>query len=231
MATARSSAGLKRRAPVKRMPHRRQTRRQRIGWRGKLALALVGVVVALVGWAAMARAFAPHSNTELSRFDAVIVLGDPADSDGNPTPEQLARVNEGVREYERSIAPRIIMTGGPAHNRFVEADVMAKAAAAQGIPASQILVEPRALDTIQNVCYAARMMKEHGWNSAEVVSSAGHLPRAALILERSGISWRTHAAPPLEPHSNLYSAAVSIVETVKTMRYLVYTQWAEKCTN
>ena len=62
--------------------------------------------------------FAPSSNTNLTRFDAIIVLGSPADADGNPTPEQLARVTEGVREYERDVAPRLIFTGGPAHNRF-----------------------------------------------------------------------------------------------------------------
>ncbi len=230
MPAGRSSARLKKQAPVKRMPHRRQARKTHVGWRGKLVLASAGAIAVLAGWALMARAFAPHANTELSRFDAVIVLGDPADSDGNPTPAQLARVNEGVREYERNVAPRLIMSGGPAHNRFVEAQVMARAAAAQGIPASQILVEPHAMDTIQNACYAVRIMKEHGWKSAEVVSSAGHLPRAAMIFEKTGIAWRTHAAPPLEPHSSLYKAAESTVETLKTMRYLVYTQWAEKCT-
>ncbi|MDE3201995.1 MAG: YdcF family protein [Acidobacteriota bacterium] len=195
-----------------------------------MSLAAAGVLAALVFWAVVALAFAPHTNTQLNRYDAIIVLGDPADSDGNPTPQQLARVNEGVREYERSVAPRLIMTGGPAHNHFVEAEVMARAAAAQGIPASQILVEPRALDTIQNACYAVRIMKEHGWKSAEVVSSAGHLPRAAMIFEKTGIDWRTHAAPPLEPESGLYKTAVSVVETIKTMRYLIYAQWAEKCT-
>lgn len=212
------------------MPHRRQASKPPISWRSKMSLAAAGVLAALVFWAVVARAFAPHTNTQLNRYDAIIVLGDPADSDGNPTPQQLARVNEGVREYERSVAPRLIMTGGPAHNHFVEAEVMARAAAAQGIPASQILVEPRALDTIQNACYAVRIMKEHGWKSAEVVSSAGHLPRAAMIFEKTGIDWRTHAAPPLEPESGLYKTAVSVVETIKTMRYLIYAQWAEKCT-
>ena len=36
-----------------------------------------------------------------------------------PTPEQLARVTEAVREYERGVAPRLLFTGGPAHNQFV----------------------------------------------------------------------------------------------------------------
>jgi uncharacterized SAM-binding protein YcdF (DUF218 family) len=187
------------------------------------------VILALVGWAVVARQLAPVSNTSLTRFDAIIVLGTPADSDGNPTPEQLARVTEGVREYERDVAPRLIFTGGAAHNRFVEAEVMARAAGAQGIPPSAIFVEPQARDTIENACYAVRIMKAHGWGSAEVVSSAVHLPRAGIIFSHMPLEWRTHAAPSLEPESAAYRGAAAMLEDLKTVRYLVYADWAERC--
>ena len=68
----------------------------------------------------------------------IIVLGTPADRDGNPRPKQLARVTEAVREYKRGVAPRLILTGGAVQNRFVEAQVMARAAEAQGIPESAL---------------------------------------------------------------------------------------------
>ncbi|HEX7727656.1 MAG TPA: YdcF family protein [Terracidiphilus sp.] len=216
---------------VSRRPRHKRSAPQR-WWRRKRSWALLacGAFVAVVGLAVLARAVAPKSNTDAYRMDAIIVLGYPADSDGNPTPEQLARVNESVREYERGVAPYLIMTGGSAHNQFVEAEVMARTAAAQGIPASHIVVERQAQDTIQNACYAVRLMKERGWRSAEVISSASHLPRAGLIFDKTGIEWRTHAAPSLEPHAGLYNATVAAVETVKTLRYLVFTQWTEKCT-
>ncbi len=84
----------------------------------------------------------PAANTSRDHFDTILVLGTPADDDGNPTAtEEQARVTEAVREYERGVAPRLLFTGGPAHNRFVEADVMAAAAAAEGIPPSAIFVE------------------------------------------------------------------------------------------
>jgi uncharacterized SAM-binding protein YcdF (DUF218 family) len=186
-------------------------------------------VCALIIWAAIARQFAPGSNTGLTRFDAIIVLGSPADADGNPTPTQLARVTEGVHEYERNIAPRLIFTGGAAHNQFVEAEVMARTAAAQGIPASAIFIEPESKDTIQNACYAVRLMKAHGWQSAEVVTSASHLPRAGLIFNRLPIEWRGHAAPPLEPQSTESIGASAVLETLKILRYLTYADWAEHC--
>jgi uncharacterized SAM-binding protein YcdF (DUF218 family) len=194
-----------------------------------LILAAILLLAGLLGWAAIARLLAPVSNTSLTRFDAIIVLGYPADRDGNPTPEQLARVTEAVREYERGVAPRLIMTGGAARNGFVEARVMARSAQAEGIPESAIVVEPEARDTIENACFAGRIMKARGWRSAEVVSSASHLPRAAIIISGLPLKWRAHAAPPLEPEPAATRWAAASVETLKTARYLVWTRWSERC--
>ena len=202
---------------------------KRRGWKGRSVIAAAAVIVGLLVWAALAREFAPSSNTSLQHFDAILVLGSPADSDGNPTPKELASVTEAVHEYERGVAPRLIFTGGAVHNRFVEAEVMARTAAAQGIPTSAIFIETRARDTIENACYSGRIMKAHGWRSAEVVSSAYHLPRAAIIFSHLSLDWRTHAALSLQPESSAYSAAISALETLKTMRYLAYANWAEQC--
>jgi uncharacterized SAM-binding protein YcdF (DUF218 family) len=200
-----------------------------MGWRGRLTLSALVLVVGLLAWGVVARVLAPVSNTALTRFDAIIVLGNPADSDGNPGPSQLARVTEGVHEYERGVAPRLILTGGAVRNQFVEARVMARSAHAQGIPETAIFVEPEARDTIQNACYAVRIMKAHGWRSAEVVSSASHLPRAGIIFSGLPLAWRTHAAPPLEPESTAHHWAAEAVEDMKTMRYLVWARWSERC--
>jgi uncharacterized SAM-binding protein YcdF (DUF218 family) len=195
----------------------------------RLAIAATGLVLALMGWGALERHFAPASNTGRSRFDTIIVLGSPADDDGNPTPYQLARVSEAVREYDRGVAPRLILTGGAAHNRFVEARVMARAAEAQGIPESAIVVEDEAMDTIQNACYSVRIMKAHGWHSAEVISAASHLPRAGMIFSRLPLEWRAHAAPPLTPPSAIGAGVDTVIETAKTVRYLVWARQSEYC--
>jgi len=220
-----------RQAAARRRSHRPGGRRPRLrlGWRGWLAAFAVFLILSLLAWGSLARKFAPSGNTTLTRFDVLIVLGVPADEDGNPTPAQLSRVNEAVHEYERGIAPRMIMTGGAVHSRFVQGQVMAQAAHAQGIPESAIFVEPQAVDTIQNACYAVRIMKAHGWSSAEVISSAAHLPRAGLILSRLPLQWRTHAAPTLQPESDASRAASVAKETLKTVRYLVYARQNERC--
>ena len=211
------------------MPHRyRPIKVKRANWKTRAILAASIALLGLVAWAALARQFAPTSNTSREHFDAIIVLGASADADGNPTPEELARVTEGVHEYERGVASHLILTGGPAHNQFVEAEVMARTASAQGIPPSAILLEPRAKDTIQNACYSERIMQARGFKSAEVVSTVYHLPRAGLIFNRLPIEWRSHAAPPLQAESS-GSLSATLLETLKTIRYLTYANWAEHC--
>jgi uncharacterized SAM-binding protein YcdF (DUF218 family) len=210
-------------------PHGSTRQRRRLGWRGRLILASILLVFGLLCWGIIARIIARTSNTSLTRFDAIIVLGYAADSDGNPTPEQLARVNEGVHEYERGVAPRLILTGGAVRNQYSEARVMARTAEAEGIPQSAIYVEPNAKDTIQNACYAVRIMKIHGWRSAEVISRASHLPRAGIIFSGMPVEWRTHAAPPVEPESATHAEVAEFVEVIKTMRYLTWARWRERC--
>ena len=207
---------------------KRAPQRRRYSLRLRLVFIAISLLAALLIWAVIARSIAQRANTSRQTFDAIVVLGTPADSDGNPTPELLDRITEGVHEYERGVAPHLIVTGGAAHNHFVEADVMAGVARAQGVPASAILEEPQALDTIQNACYSERILKAHDWRSAEVISSASHLPRAGIIFSHLPVEFRTHSAPAnLTP--GYYSTAAAIVETMKTARYLVWSRWVESC--
>ena len=166
----------------------------------------------------------PTRNTADTHFDTIIVLGTPADRDGTPSPEQRERVLEGIREYRGGVAPHIIMTGGAAHNQFVEAHIMAQFARSQGVPADAILEEGQAQNTIQNIFYSSQIMHSHGWTSAEIVSSPYHLGRTALILDAFNrrqptlhIDWRTHAAawPPEES-----LATRAILDSVEAERCL-----------
>ena len=147
----------------------------------------------------------PTANTTLNHFDTLIVLGTPSLADGTPSPEQRERVLEGVREYKAGVAPHLIMTGGAAHNTFVEAHSMKVYAIAQGVPDEAILEEDQAKDTIQNIYFSDQLMQSHGWHSAEVISSPSHLPRTALILGHYKFAWRTHAShwPPEYTQDNI----------------------------
>jgi len=204
-------------------------RRRRIGWLGRGILACAALVLGLIAWAAIDRALAPRGNTTQDHFDVLIVLGTSADADGNPTPGELARVTEAVYEYERGVAPRILFTGGAVANQFVEAQVMARTAKAQGIPASAVLEDPAARDTMENTCNALRIMRRHGWESAEVISSPSHLPRAGLILSRLPMKWRVHAAPALGQAGSGAAEEQTALEILKTVHYLVWSRQMERC--
>jgi uncharacterized SAM-binding protein YcdF (DUF218 family) len=136
----------------------------------------------------------PTSNTKLTHFDTLIVLGQPPKPDGTLAPELRERVLEGVREYKAGVAGHVIMTGGATHNNLVEAHAMKVFAEAQGVPPPAIVEEGQAMDTIQNIYFSEKLMEERGWKSAEVVSSPSHLPRTALILQHYTFAWRTHAS-------------------------------------
>jgi uncharacterized SAM-binding protein YcdF (DUF218 family) len=199
-----------------------------MSWRARLIVAGSAVAVLLLAWAIAARAFAATGNTSASRFDAIIILGASIDRDGNPTPTLLSRITEGVHEYERGVAPRILVTGGP-QKGHIQANVMARVAEAQGVPASAVVQEPDADNTIENACYSTRIMKQHGWHSAEVVTSPSHLPRADLIFSKMPIAWRGHVAPSLAEPSLWTSWGAPALEVLHMDYYLVFSQWAERC--
>ena len=216
----------------RRRPHtrRKPIPSRRMGWRPIAVLVFLGFIFVAVAWAALSLVFAPAGNTNAARFDTLIVLGAPADSDGNPRPVMLSRVNEAVKEYDRGIAPRMIFTGGTDGDRYPQAVVMARAAAAQGVPASAIFVEANSNDTIHNACYSARIMKDHGWRSAEVITSPAHTRRAGIIFSHSPIDWRMHAAPSIQPQSAVDVNIDRAYEVLKAVRYHLYGEWAEPCT-
>jgi uncharacterized SAM-binding protein YcdF (DUF218 family) len=159
-------------------------------WFAAQAAATVTAAALLANYHAV-----PLNNTDAKHFDAILVLGTPTLDDGTPSPEQRERVEEGVREFKAGVAHELIMTGGAAHNQFIEGESMKKLAVSEGVPADDIIVEGKAQDTIQNIYYSDQILEAHHWHTLEVVSSPSHLPRAALILAHwKGLQWSTHAA-------------------------------------
>src|SRR5271154_2485755 len=184
----------------------------------KLLTIVLALVILAIAGAVLAYRSVPTHTTTLTHFDAIIVLGTPANPDGTPSPEQRERTLEGAREFKAGIAPHLILTGGPAHNQFVEAHVMAVLAIAQGVPPDAVIEEDNAQNTVQNIFYSEHIMAQHNWSSAEVVSSPSHLPRTALILEHYPLDWRTHPAPWPPEYSLWQRAAHYAVEAEYCLR-------------
>jgi uncharacterized SAM-binding protein YcdF (DUF218 family) len=153
------------------------------------------VVATLIGCVAIIYFSIPMGDTRQGQFDVILVLGNPAKEDGTIGPLAKSRVLEGIRQYRAGVAPRLLMTGGAVQNQFVEAQLMLQFARAQGVPASAVLADGQAQDTIQNAYYAYKIMQAHDWTSALIVSSPTHLRRASLIFRYYPIQWRMDEAP------------------------------------
>ncbi len=140
----------------------------------------------------------PTRNCNLTHFDTILVLGTPTLKSGQPSPEERERVNEAVREFNAGRARHIIFSGGATMKQFVEGQSMAALAETEGIPSSNIVIEDKAKNTIQNIYFGNQIMQQKGWTSVEVISSPSHLPRAALILQHYHFQWKEQASrwPP-----------------------------------
>src|SRR6201986_2645544 len=165
-------------------------RRVRVG--GWILKVVVGGAMVVANYRAI-----PSANTTLTRCDTLIVLGTPCTAEGEPSSEQRERVLEGVREFRAGVARHMIVTGGAAHNDFVEADCMKRLAIEQGVPAAAVVEEKQGHDKIQNLWVSKLFVDTCVWLSAEVVCSLSHLPEAVLQVGpykgMHGFAERAHA--------------------------------------
>jgi uncharacterized SAM-binding protein YcdF (DUF218 family) len=175
---------------------------------GRLRLArILGIVLATAIACVLILYFSiPMSDTQQRQFDVILVLGNPANPDGSISPIARSRVEEGIRQYQAGVAPRLLVTGGAVLNQFVEAQVMQQFARSQGVPASAIFAEGQARNTIQNAYYSYQIMRTHGWSSALVVTSPSHVRRASLIFSHYPLAWQLHVAP-WPPHYPMWKLA------------------------
>jgi uncharacterized SAM-binding protein YcdF (DUF218 family) len=123
---------------------------------------------------------------------ALFVRDDPVTADlcivlGHHDPDTSAkRVRHAARLYTEKFVPRVLLTGGvTAPGRPAEAALMAAAAAEAGIRAEDILVEPLARTTLENVVRSAELLRERGLmgslSTVILVSCEYHMGRSCLL--------------------------------------------------
>lgn len=162
------------------------------GW--LLTLALLGACGLLYGCAAWHDLFQrDRENASLlaqtlqqaapPQTDVAIALGCPADGDGTASECLQCRVRAAVKAVREERVKAVIFSGGAAHNRYVEGEVMAELATRSGVPADRIFIEGKSLTTWQNLRYAQRIMRDHGFSTALLISAKNHLPRARRFAQ------------------------------------------------
>ncbi|TAF35182.1 MAG: YdcF family protein [Cytophagales bacterium] len=123
------------------------------------------------------------------KFDAIIVLGCPAQRNGQPSTLLRARVERGVELYRKNYAPRLIFSGSAVYNQHTEAVVMANLAMEMGVPQEAIVLETKARNTGQNAFFTTKILRERLWKSAVIVTSPYHLRRAHLHFTKYNLEF------------------------------------------
>jgi uncharacterized SAM-binding protein YcdF (DUF218 family) len=173
--------------------------------------------VATVVWAgwlgSQVLSMATRRNTGTA--DVIIVLGSAVWPNEQPSPSLAARTRTAIELYEQGRAAHLILTGGLGQWPPAEAEVMRRLAAAAGIPEAALVLDTESRSTQQSLSTASRLMAEHGWRSALIVSDPFHLCRALTMAHDAGI--RANAAPALAsptwtiPRLRVYYVAREVV--------------------
>jgi uncharacterized SAM-binding protein YcdF (DUF218 family) len=131
----------------------------------------------------------------------VLALGAPASADGTASALQRFRVEAAVATLRQQQCRGLLLTGGAVRNDRIEAVTMANLAKTLGVRADQMVIEPSARNTWENVgCL-------HGWlRRAErvfVVSDTLHAQRAVRYACRQdsrlcGTVVNAGVAPPID---------------------------------
>ena len=164
----------------------------------------------------------PLKNIGNQKFDVIIVLGYPATEDGKPSSMMKQRVIKGAELFKERHAENVIFTGGAAHNKYLEAAVMAKLANSMGVPDSRIVQETKAQNTYQNAFYSVKLMQQKNWRSAIVVTSPNHVKRASYLFSRYPIDYAVVSSGYPENMSLLEQVVFNQAEKYKLTRLILF---------
>jgi uncharacterized SAM-binding protein YcdF (DUF218 family) len=139
--------------------------------------------------------YAQHPAIDWAPRNAIILLGaGTVRTAGAVEPTLFAngRIDEALALYRECKAAgrdcKIEVSGGDAmHTGEPEATVYADLLQHLGMPAGDLLLEPRSMNTWQNAQFSAPLLRDYGAQRVLLVSSATHLRRASLYFAHFGI--------------------------------------------
>lgn len=130
--------------------------------------------------------------------DVIVVLGARVYPSGTPSPLLVMRLQTALALYRQEMATRIIVCGGKGGDEPVtEAAAMAAWLQDHDVPKAHIFLDETSADTVQNLENAHDIMKRQGFETAVVVTSGYHLPRAMMIAREKSLQATGAAAPSL----------------------------------
>ncbi len=119
------------------------------------------------------------------------------------------RLNTALELYNANPEAVIIVSGGQGDNEVrPEAEAMKEYLCEKGVPSEKVIEENKSRNTIQNINYSFKIIKEAGLEECKVVSvsNAFHIPRIILLCERLGYESIPALAP--DPDSRFIFATL-----------------------
>ncbi|HEY7492510.1 MAG TPA: YdcF family protein [Candidatus Tectomicrobia bacterium] len=132
--------------------------------------------------------------------DVIIVLGAAVWPGEQPSPALRWRTAHAVHLLRAGRGRMLLDSGGLGKHPPAEASLMQQLALEAGVPAACVLVEDQATSTFQSAIYCTRILHQHDWSTALVVTDRYHLPRALLTFRSLGIQV-LGSAPPRSRYS------------------------------
>lgn len=127
--------------------------------------------------------------------DVIVMLGGGAtgdtpdlDGQGNLLGSASGRLLTAARLHKSTGLPIVVSGGQVFADSGNEAEIAKRQLMALGIPGEAVMTENRSLNTQQNAEYTAGVLAEHNLNKPVLVTSAFHMPRAALEFKKAGLN-------------------------------------------
>jgi len=95
------------------------------------------------------------------------------------------RTMEAVRLYKAGYAPKILFTGDISMGPGDSALAMRADALRLGVPEKDILIEPRAKSTVENVQFARPLLEHYQFRTVILVTHPYHQRRAGLLAQKA----------------------------------------------
>lgn len=135
--------------------------------------------------------FTTQINVDPYRVDTpnhtIVILGYALDDSGTMRSPLIGRLEKGVAMYRMNPEAEIIVTGGVPKQGVTESYLMKKYLVERGIPASKILIEDRAKDTVGNAVFSNKIMAMLGTKTVTLISSASHVRRGVAVFKEVSV--------------------------------------------
>lgn len=195
--------------------------------RGLLRAAIAGLLPLL-----LLGCFAKSPPRVGAPYDAVIVPGCPSAPDGSLSPCQKSRAAWASVLWQRGGTQHFITSGAAVYTPYVEAEALAAALVALGVPSDRVYLDSEALHTDENMYNAARIAGQLGFTHV-AVASQGLQARGgcSIVIDRgirctplpledapTGAKLATHAATLSELRSRRLDAWQPLAEVEAARR-------------